>query len=1385
MRKGQAPAQTSTRRNRRPRWLRILRLACRVVFIALAAVLLLVAALPYVTDTALVRGILRARISKALGGATVELERIRLAPLDGDLLRLEGLEIGPPGEEGNPLLSVANIRAQWNPFALLGRKLDVSGVQVSGVSVRLVEKDGKWNFASLIPPPQPEEEEPKAPKPLDLSRIELPASLRLQDVSFSGITAEVESERFGHMLVGPLSGWVRAEFDEQAMGELEVSYRLDRIMVQTDRPVRAGLELAAQSALKVSRSGEDGSDLASLKVSVRLNDICARVEGAVVPLRIQAEMAAAGTFDLAGPGVPELRVSFRVPELLEDSALATAAEADGAFQVDVRNSLSVEASGLAALIEQTAKALQQVPQVASAVRDLSVTADGTVQAESALVASLQLDPSLMLEGTLSNRITARGIDAKALVELNRAGAGLGRRIEAGLDRIEVDCHHEAHVALAGGASITSQLDVAATGLSVFAGLPGVGHIVIDNPSVSLNEGNSVELDLAGEGDSPAAALSVSFKAGAQEVAFESPYVGRIGAPFWVGAELSGENLASSEESVVNLSHLAGSVGEVVPEFSLTGSAEGYGARSLDVSGRASLDLGGLLAMREGIDAALKPLLVGLAVDGSAEGRFRLSGALPRQDGGGPLSVWVSAQSEVKSASLARKDLVLSLAETAAKFEASLDLPPGFIPEAALWQAKARLGPVALAAGGRAVRLEGLNSSAAGTLWLQTEAGRLPLDRASVGFEAQAAGLAVTLPRAGGAPISLGPVDLQAAGMAGVDLNRGDLDLTNAHFALPGLLSIDEAEVHARGYGVDGVNARGQMEVPELADLIGFLGDALVMPLPQVSGSLGINVAVGGRLPAIAPLVQAFKEGAPHGEVIRNALSSLTSGEPWPQLRLSPVGDFYRNAMPLSMDLDAHARGLAIQYQVGPQLAVGAEGLSADLSLGLHDGDFGAEASASIPSVVLSPLPVRIRDIRCSARMGLEDFDRLHVSDMRLSVMDMVALNGDLDVGGLGAMRPGISVTEMAESLDVVATGALQFTPEAVSALEGWGGSGRASSSFRFVLERAKSMGLVAELALEDVSLTARDLFHVQGLNARFAMSKRWQLVTGPVRLGEPGLSEAVLSPPPGAAGRGGAGREESSLWVQRGLDPTTAWLLKPAGGITVQSISLLGRELAKNADLRVALEPGSVRVSRLRSDILGGQLLGRMGAWMEDDTLRVFAETEFDGIDMRDMLPPELRDFRGDSSVSGTARADVFVRIAFSGSQPGNPLKQMTGELELTHIGSQALDRALMALDPQSQDPKLLELRGKLKLGSPKQVRAQVKGAFVDVSLQLQGPAGVLVSDFTLPRFSVAEAFQSDRAMPYFGLFAQVMALARQPMHMLRAGRIVLPHDGLEVKFLP
>ena len=1410
MPEGRPAARKSRPGKRRPLWLRLLRLGCRLGFLFFAVLALALVGLPHITDSRPARAAVCKAISRVLNGADVRLETLRADPVDAELLVLEGLQIAPPGHPQEPVLSLGRVECRWNPLALKRRKVEVTLVSVRDVTVRAVERGGEWNFAPLVPKFPPAE--PKPPRgPLDLATMRLPGSVTLGDVSIDGVRAELDSEQFGRLSIGPVSARVDLRLERDMKGRVDVRYRLDGLSARAESPVQSALDLAVEDGRLTIKL--DGTNEIAWHAGLAVKRLRATVAETDMALPQAAEIAADGLVDLAGPRLPMLKVRVDVPGLLTDTAILSA-EVDGGWRIGLFNDAAIDLMGLDAPLRNAIEQLPALPQLAVPLDVRSVHTRGMVRFTTFLDARAKLTPSLALRASVTNVLKTEGVALGAEVHMPSADDArwaavpvdaeamaqwLPLRVDGAVEGVDAFWQHTAQIAVDTEITIGSEYTFGLTTPLLRAAAHELGAVELRSLTIEGGGPGDIRLPrvdtpvvaVALRKAPPAIDVALSAKAGLEALRVSSPVFGAVDLPLNVEIELVGTDLADPQLSDISLQKLTGSIGAIVPAFTAKAVVHGYGAEGMALRAGGTVDLGAALALKEHLIEELKALVQGLAAKGRATGSVTISGALPKKEGDPGLKVVADGGADLSSVAFAMDDLVASVEGVKGAFALDLALPAGYLPREVDWAAEGELGPVDVAAAGAVIGLGGAQAEASGSIALDFERA-LPVARVSMDCQAQADGAAAALPSSPGSEaVELGPLDARAVGRMQADLVNGNLVLQADEVAIPGLLTLTDASLQASGFGVSGLRAKATFDVPDLASARALVPADLAGKLPRMAGSASGKAEVVGKLPGIGPIVKALRDRMPPQELVAKLISSLRTGEPWTELRLLPLRQFYRDAAPLTITTGGSVRGLAVEHEINDELSVGLEGLSADLAMELKDGDLTAAGSVAIPAIRATPMPAPLEDTKISGQVRLTDFDRLVVEDARFSTLKgVVSADASLvEISGLSAVRPGVSPATMLAALNVSAFGKAELKPEAISALKGWAGSGKAGGDFALSYVGGESLELGGVLQLKDLSVSAADLFALEGLSARVPIAKKWEIVTGSASIRGERLTETVSGGASGESPDAQSSAQRNLLWMLRDPAPAVGRLLDPEDDVTIRSISLLGTKIVEDLGVKIQVEPEGVRVPRAHLNVLGGLVVGRTAGWLEDGSVRIFAEGEFDRLDLRRMLPAGLRGFRGDAGISGTLQGELAFRALRTarmakGAAPRDPLKDMNAWFYVTHIGPKALRHALLVVDPKEENPALARLREGLSVVGPKRVRARVRGGFVDADVELQGLASSLVSSYPVPRFNIAEAFRSERAGQYFDLFGRITDMAALPIEALASDRMVIGAEGDLVQFV-
>jgi len=1311
------PGRGTSKARRRPgrRWRTVFRWAFRAGMLALILALFVLIVFPSITDSAPVRHMVARRLSGALGGARVTIESLRVAPLRPQVLRLRGLSVAPPGpEESGAVLSFASLDCHYRPAGLLRGRLDVTGVAADGLQLRLRRTGGRWNLAF-----------PSAgarPRPARRAPLRLPLAVRIAALRFTGVHLAVHTDSpRASFALNDLRLSASGRFGRDLRGTARFSIRSGPLAASVDG---GGAELPDGLALR----GELRSDGAELRL---------RCAAAAEGLRASADRV--GTlppFDLTG-GL-EARLDMRrmdaaraelciqVPGLLGD-VLTASMERGEDWHLSGRNVLSLELGELQTMLAAARLgplALAGLSGVLTAVTDL----DGSFSGRPGLSAYLDL----------SNRVSAHGLMVEAGLDLAAPAAGTARpSVTGSVSGLRAELSQQTALALSGGAG----------GLAV------------------------ASLDL--RADSAAADLGRAFAVHAQDARARLDALGalprlaraRLGGGFsasrWTARGRGFEGMSGSADvrfsaslrdalapgrSTVVIEDASGSIGPIVPAFGLSGRVEGLGREGLALGGRGALDASALAGLLDSLPPRLRSAIGHLGAQGGLAAAFELGGTLPPSLGG--LALAADGSAALRGVSFRRNGLGASVADSAVCWSAAGAVGAGYVPDYVQLALEGSAGRLA-------VRRSGGDGAADGTS-VQSEAVRFEFDggvsdpafssvdgRVSVSVRAAQA----ELPGSG----KPAPVSFELAGTIRANPLAGDLQLADVRFQVPDLAALAVPRFALAGFAGDSVEGRAELSVSDLAGLFrlaaGALPEPVVKRLPAVEGELDADVKLAGR----APLVRRF-------------VAAIETGTALQGIELLPLSAFWERKAPLDVDLKFTLRQAAVAKQVRPGLTASGEGLEARCEAHMRNGDLDGRAELTVARVHASPLEEPIGPLSACAGFSLENFDTLLIRGAELSgFAGAVSVEGDGEVRGLSRLTRPPSPAELLSTLSVTARLRGGIRADLLGAIPGLKAAG--SLAWDACVELAGGRSLAVRLAprAEGLSVAYGDLFAVEGVEGGFEFSKRWRVLTArELALGRARLSRQVVETPAGGhAPRPGALLPEFA---------TAEASLVPSGReLRVSAVSLAGRRLVGGVKVVLAAEGGSFAVPRLQATVLGGLLTGVASFARAEGGRAVEARGEFSGLDLRYLLPARLRGFRGDSQIDG----NLTLHALLSGSARA-PVKDVSAQLNATHIGPTALDRLLLSLDPEGVNPSIVRTRRALAFGKPRRASASLRHGFLAIEADLEGLAGGLVTRYSVPGFNVAELFRHERVVRLMRMLAPAMA----GLDRLDATTIVTSPDG-------
>ncbi|MFO7958578.1 MAG: hypothetical protein R6X33_15925, partial [Candidatus Brocadiia bacterium] len=613
----------------------------------------------------------------------------------------------------------------------------------------------------------------------------------------------------------------------------------------------------------------------------------------------------------------------------------------------------------------------------------------------------------------------------------------------------------------------------------------------------------------------------------------------------------------------------------------------------------------------------------------------------------------------------------------------------------------------------------------------------------------AEGARAALLREDGTVLQVSPADVVVEGKMTATPPAGDLSLSGVRCLVPGELEAEVPLLRVQGLGAEELAVEGRFALPDLRALVERAAASLPEPLagmmPEVSGRAEGALDVRGKLPVVDELLSAVLGGAS------------------PDLQVLPLGEFYREKAPLDVEARFALHDLSVLRAVsGTPAGVRDAAVTSDFAL--REGDVTASAELAVPVVEFAASPVPLRDFRLTSSMDMRDFNTLETARFRFSGPgDVMEAEGTLSADGLASFRGVPTAGEVLRRLSVEAGSTGTLRPARLAVVEGLEASGDLAWDVEAKLEPGDYVAFRIVPEMREVSAAFRNLAAINGLAGQAVFEKRWDIVEA--RPEPPSLSRELAARRPVAPGEG---------LRERLSDFATAVdeLLARPQQLVLESASAMGMSLVESLKVEVTARGAALSVPRFYLRPLGGKVVGRLSVAPAVGGREVRMQGEFGGVDFRLLLPPELRDFRGDATVTGNFAVSA---VAASGpAQVRNPLKEISARAEITHIGREALDRLLLALDPRGERPAIVRVRNALNLGSPRRVTARLERGFLSLNVELRGVASGLVSEYSIPRFNIAEAFASPMVT---GVFDR-LNLAFRVLDTLDADAVEIAPDG-------
>lgn len=153
--------------------------------------------------------------------------------------------------------------------------------------------------------------------------------------------------------------------------------------------------------------------------------------------------------------------------------------------------------------------------------------------------------------------------------------------------------------------------------------------------------------------------------------------------------------------------------------------------------------------------------------------------------------------------------------------------------------------------------------------------------------------------------------------------------------------------------------------------------------------------------------------------------------------------------------------------------------------------------------------------------------------------------------------------------------------------------------------------------------------------------------------------------------------------------------------------------------LDIFLNTSLFAVEQFFFEVEGGTVLGNTYFLPDNKGYKLSLKSNFAGIDLKKILKLGGRNkSKLDSKVNGNA--DLIVNILTETEPTDFTIDQIDMDLNITHIGDNALNEILIYFDPSESNPSVADLKEKLKLAKPSQINIKIKNERLSMFVRLK-----------------------------------------------------------------
>ncbi|MFC1820024.1 hypothetical protein ACFLZG_02930 [Thermodesulfobacteriota bacterium] len=193
-------------------------------------------------------------------------------------------------------------------------------------------------------------------------------------------------------------------------------------------------------------------------------------------------------------------------------------------------------------------------------------------------------------------------------------------------------------------------------------------------------------------------------------------------------------------------------------------------------------------------------------------------------------------------------------------------------------------------------------------------------------------------------------------------------------------------------------------------------------------------------------------------------------------------------------------------------------------------------------------------------------------------------------------------------------------------------------------------------------------------------------------------------------------------------------------------------------------------IDYFRMDLMGGSIIGYLYVSNRDKAFMLEASCALSGLDANRLLPGTIEGVPDEETeLSG----QISLRLPLS-KDTRQMLQDLLLNVDLTHIGSRALERFLYAMDPYESNEAIVRQRNLLRMGTPRWIKLKIRHGNLSLTGQVEAK-GILVDLPRIDRFNLTDLPIHRQLEESLSNLASIIEL----MKNISADSIYLGNDGI------